>query len=120
VPAGAWGAGVTRASRVGRPQEGAQNVSVQARVEVVGCVVDLVHVLSPHIPQEGAQSPFAGSAGGAQPLFEGVAVLGEGVQGSEGNEGVPDVRAPEPGAGGGGDCPGGNGAQVAKFRVEYC
>jgi hypothetical protein len=109
-----------RTSVCRRPQEGAQNVRVQARVEAVGCVVDFVHALLPHIPQEGAESPFVGLAGGAQLLFVGVAVLGEGVQGSEGNEGVPDVRAPEPGAGGGRDCPGGNGAQAAEFRVEYC
>jgi hypothetical protein len=38
-----------------------------------------------------------GSAGGAQLLFEGVAVLGESVQGSKSNEGVPNVSAPEPG-----------------------
>jgi hypothetical protein len=59
-------------------------------------------------------------AGGAQLLFEGVAVVGEGVQGSESNEGVPNVSAPEPGVGGGGDCPRDDGAQAAEFRVEYC
>jgi hypothetical protein len=58
--------------------------------------------------------------GGAQLLFEGVTVMGEGVQGPEGYEGVPDVGAPEPGAGGGGDCSGDNGAQAAEFRIEYC
>jgi hypothetical protein len=115
VPAGARRTGDTRALCVGRPQKGAQNVSVQVRVEAVGCVVDLVHALPPDIPQERAQGPLAGSAGGAQLLFEGVAILGEGVQGPESNKGVPDVRAPEPGAGGGGDRPGDNGAQAAEF-----
>jgi hypothetical protein len=46
--------------------------------------------------------------------------VGEGVQGPEGNEGVPDVSAPEPGAGGGGDRPRDDGAQAAEHRVEYC
>jgi hypothetical protein len=81
--------------------------------------VDLVHVLTPDVPQERAQGPLVGLVRGAQLLFEGVAVMGEGVQGLEGNEGVPDVRAPEPGAGGGGDRPRGNGAQTAEFRVEH-
>jgi hypothetical protein len=59
-------------------------------------------------------------AGGAQLLFEGVAVVGEGVQGPESNEGVPNVSAPEPGAGGGGDRPRDDGAQAAELRVEDC
>jgi hypothetical protein len=50
--------------------------------------VNLIHVLSPDVPQEGAQGPFAGTAGGAQLLFKGVAIVREGVQGSEGQEGV--------------------------------
>jgi hypothetical protein len=45
--------------------------------------VNLIHVLSPDIPQEGAQGPFVGAAGGAQLLFKGVAVVREGVQGPE-------------------------------------
>jgi hypothetical protein len=39
-------------------------------------------------------------------LLKLVAVVGEGVQGPEGPEGVPYMGAPEPGVGGGGDCPG--------------
>jgi hypothetical protein len=93
---------------------------VQLRAEVVGGVVDLIHALLPDVPQEGAQGPLAGMAGGAQLIFKGVAVMGEGVQGSEGYEGVPDVCAPEPGVGGGGDHPGDDGGQAAKFRIEYC
>jgi hypothetical protein len=93
---------------------------VQLRAEAVGGVVNLIHALLPNVPQEGAQGPLAGMAGGAQLLFEGVAVVGEGVQGPESDEGVPDVSAPEPGAGGGGGCFRDDGAQAAEFRVEYC
>jgi hypothetical protein len=99
---------------VGRPQEGGQEVRVISRVEKVGGIVNLVHALLPDVPQEGAQGPFVGMAGGAQALFKGVAVVGEGVQGSESPEGIPEVGAPEPGAGGGGRCPGGNRGQVAE------
>jgi hypothetical protein len=109
-----------RSSRTGCLQKGSQKVRVQLRAEAVGGVMDLVHVLPPDVPQEGAQGPLSGAAGGAQMVFKGVAVMGEGVQGPEGYEGVPDVCAPEPGAGGGGDCSGDDRAQVAEFRKEYC
>jgi hypothetical protein len=105
---------------MGRLQKGGQEVRVQLGVEAVGGVVNLVHALPPDVPQEGAQGPFAGAVGGAQLLLKGVAVVGEGVQGPEGNKGVPDVGAPEPRVGGGGHRPRDNRGQAAKHGVEHC
>jgi hypothetical protein len=58
--------------------------------------------------------------GGAKLLFKGVTVVGESVQGSEGQEGVPHIGAPEPGVGGGGCCPRDDRGQAAEYRVENC
>jgi hypothetical protein len=105
--------------RMGCPQEGVKEVSMERREEAVGGVVNLVHTLSPDVPQEGAQGPLASAAGGAQVLFERVTVVREGVQGSESPEGVPEASAPEPGAGGGGRSLGGDRDQAAKCGEEY-